>query len=170
MEQVQLGGGRREASTDAKQENPPAGCTAPDPIAIVEQARTSGGDRENSSDLNRSISPGRLERQREKQLPQQVGNKRKVTPKPTAVKSNYSTRSRNERTTRINNAYTLLEVYMADGIVHSFEVPKSHAQVLLSSESKLWLEAEASELSGLNESGCLLITKLPLGRKPLPCK
>ena len=170
VEQVQLGGGRREASTDAKQENPPAGCTAPDPIAIVEQARTSGGDRENSSDLNRSISPGRLERQREKQLPQQVGNKRKVTPKPTAVKSNYSTRSRNERTTRINNAYTLLEVYMADGIVHSFEVPKSHAQVLLSSESKLWLEAEASELSGLNESGCLLITKLPLGRKPLPCK
>lgn len=80
-------------------------------------------------------------------------------------------RSQRAANLQVLNNLTLVEVYNSKvNAVEQYYVPKTHAQALACTDAKLWIEAEDSEMSGLNTSGCFYVTKLPEGKIALPCK
>ena len=66
---------------------------------------------------------------------------------------------------------TLLEVYSAASTLPQyFNIPKSHAQAILGDGAQLWLDAEQSELGSIRDAGVISKSKLPPGKKALPCR
>ena len=94
----------------------------------------------------------------------------KVAPAPRSVNSNYGLRSTG-RMIELNNL-TLLEPNSGQTSNNEadYVVPKTHAQVLLSSRMKDWLKAEADEWKALVDTGCVEEAQVKPGKPPLPIK